>query len=377
MNIAFVTPRYPDGTAGGGERSVQLLATHLADADRVTNVTVFSFDGQGNSTNGNVDIRRLGSVSSTVTEYQNVRAGIKLRNRLALFDVVHGYNMELHPVIGYLSSKLRIPAVATLNSYHFFPAEVSNRTPRGMERVYEIIGYPITGRVLRRYIKKINVLIALSDATERIYRENGFQKARIERVPNMADPRFSVPNSVPVEEERYSLLYVGTLTQNKGVEYLVRAMELLPEDIDLRVVGSGPQEVELRSLASSLEVESQVEFMGRVPYEELGSYYAQADLFVHPGIWPEPFNRTTLEAMQAALPIVCTDIGGPKEAIEEDRLICEPRDPTALAEAIKYARNTNEPLGKRNRQYVKQNHTPEVVIPILIELYEDLISSHG
>jgi len=44
---------------------------------------------------------------------------------------------------------------------------------------------------------------------------------------------------------------------------------------------------------------------------DLSDYYAAADLFVHPGLWPEPFGRTIIEAMQHELPVIYSDVGGP------------------------------------------------------------------
>jgi len=372
LRVAVVTPRYPPVASGGGEQSAQLLATNLAASDRIAEVIVFSFDGKERTTVDGIEVRRLRTAPSTVTEYQNLLAARALGDRLAEFDVVHGYNMELHPTIGYRCGNADVASVATLNSYHFFRPSVTNTTASGLERAYELLGYPTTGRILRHYVKRIDAFVALSHAIEEIYRANGFADERFEFVPNMIDPSFSVPEREG-ESKGYELLYVGTLTENKGVEYLVRAVRSLPEDCRVRIVGSGPREDALRSLAADCGVADRIAFEGWVPYEEIGGVYADADLFVHPGIWPEPFNRTVLEAMQAGLPVVCTDVGGPPEAIGDDRLLCVPGDPGALAAAVERAREMDRDVGARNREYVAQNHAPEVSIPKIVDLYEDLL----
>lgn len=374
MSVAMVTPRYPPVSMGGGQKSAELLASNLVESDHVKQVVVFSFDGTGKEQRKGVTVCRLGEVSSTVTEFQNLSALPKLRGHLSGFDVVHAYNMELHPLVGYLSARSGVPSVATLNSYHFFRSSLTNTTPDTPERLYELVGYPTTGRILRHFMKQIDVFVALSKAIQSIYEENGFGNCRFEHIPNMIDPAFEVPAQEDVENdvEGYELLYVGSLTENKGVVHLVRALQRFPSEYRLRLVGEGPREETLRSVAAELDVADRVEFSGWVPYEQIGEAYVRADLFVHPGIWPEPLNRTVFEAMQAGLPVVCTDIGGPPEVIQHDEFLCEPANPDALAAAISRARATGSDVGAQNRGYILENHTPDVIINKMVDLYQRL-----
>lgn len=375
MDIAIVTPRFPPTFAGGGEKSVELLATHLAESERVNDVTVFSFDGTEETTVNGVQVRRLGSVSSFITEHQNLVALPRLRSRLAEYDIVHAYNMELHPAVGYLAKNDHVNSVATLNSYHFFPKSLSNTEPGRLERVYELVGHPTTGRILVHYAKQNDRFIALSHTVKNIYEEQGFDGSKIDVVPNMIDPTFEVPPR-EVSTDRCRLLYVGSLTPNKGVEYLVRTMALLPPDeYQLRIVGSGEQEQELRALASKCEVMDRITFCGSVPYEQVSHEYANADIFVHPGVWPEPFGRTILEALQAGLKVVCTDIGAPPEIVPDDDLICEPENPKMLAQTI---RRANECTNHNTDycRYLCENYSPKQVISKVTRAYERVQNKH-
>lgn len=373
MKVALVTPRYPPVSPGGGQRSAELLATNLATSDEISGVTVFSFDGQGRSHRDGVDVRRLGAVSSTVTELQNVVVLPKLRGRLEDFDVVHGYNMELHPVIGFLSDRNSVPSVATLNSYHFFRSSVINTTADGLERLYEYVGYPTTGRLLRHYMKRIDVFVALSEAVRRIYERNGFADCRFRQIPNMVDPDFEVPSGPGDRSDGTTLLYVGTLTENKGISYLLDALAELPPDYSLRIVGDGPLAGDLEAHARTLGIADRVTFSGRIPYEDVGEAYASADVFVHPGIWPEPLNRTVFEAMQARLPVVCTDIGGPPEVIPDEEYLCEPAAPTEMARAIERASDAGPGVGERNHNLVLDEFSAEAVTSQIIDVYAELV----
>lgn len=366
--LGLLTPRYPPTRAGGGEQSVQLLAEHLAQSDRIGEITVFSFDGSETSSVGGVTVRRLEDVSARVTELQNVAALRRIRRWIETVDLIHAYNMELNPLVGYLSSRHSIRSVATLNSYHFLKAHEVNRVPDRVERLYELIGYPTTGRILRYYQGKTDQFVAISDAIKRIYSNHGLPEDRITTVPNMYDPAFDPP---PLTEtsDPYSLIYVGELTKKKGVHVLLQALAQLPAAYQLRIVGTGPHELEFRALARELDLTERVEFTGRIPYEQIGEVYADASLFVHPGIIPEAFGRTIIEAMQSGLPVACTDVGGPPDIVLDKQLVCESNNPDSLAAAIQRADSIDRDPSAY-RQYVKENFAPEIVTEQMIDIYE-------
>lgn len=368
MRVGIVTPRYPPNVQGGGEVSARMLAEHLRETDRIDDVVVLSFDGVGTETRNGVEVRRLADVSPTLTEWQNAVAYRHLRGVVDEFDVVHAYNMELHPAVGALANRTTAATVATLNSYHFLPKSVSNTTPGPAERVYETVAHPTTGRLFRRLMNRIDAFVAISRSVRDIYAEYGLASDRITVIPNMIDPSFSVLDDH--SENGRTVLYVGELSRRKGVGDLVAAMDHLPSTYNLRVVGDGPTLAELQQTAVELGLEDRVTFTGQISYEDIPREYARADVFVHPGVWPEPFGRTVLEAMQAGLPVVCTDVGGPADVVRESELRCEPGNPDALASAITTAFEDREAIGESNREYVRKRFAPSAVVSEIVDVYE-------
>lgn len=375
MRIGIITPRYPPVVEGGGEISVKLLADRLSSQGDT--VIVYSFDGGTQQQVDGVTVRRLRNASSGILEIANCYAAYGLRQyytELKSLDVIHAYNVSLTPVTGYLSQKLAIPSVATLNSYDLLPKSTFGVTADLPRRLYELLAMPTTGRLLRRKVLNVSRFVTLSEASKHIYSENGFGRKPIDVVPNMIDTSFSIPD-LKKDSSRYSLLYVGSLIKEKGVEFLIRAMDHLPPDISLSIVGSGDRRQYLETVAAKLNISDRITFIGHVPYAEVRRQYATADCFVHPGVWPEPFGRTILEAMQAGLPVVTTDIGGPAEVVPQTELRCTPRDPEALATAIRTARNQPD-IGAKNKSFVTQRFSPDVVLERLYEVYERAIDSH-
>ena len=371
--LAIVTPRYPPTHAGGGEISARLLAERLDARDGVDEVVVYSFDGESTETVGGISVHRLADVPQYPYTLPNEIAYRKLEAVRPDCDLFHAYNMHLHPAVGRLSDALDIPAVATLNAYPLIDWGDINVTPSLKRTLYERTLLRIERPRLKRLMKSIDVFLPLSSSVERVYRSHGFESAEYEVIPNMLDPSFDVPEGSGDEPDRTQLLYVGYLRNSKGVRYLVDAMELLPAEMDLTIVGGGPERETLENRAERTTAADRIEFTGSVPYEEVTRAYADADVFVHPGVWPEPFGRTILEAMQAGLPVVATNVGGPSETVPQPELLAEPGEPASLSESIEYAATNRERIGRDNERYVEERYHPDSIVPQVLDVYERVL----
>jgi glycosyltransferase involved in cell wall biosynthesis len=95
----------------------------------------------------------------------------------------------------------------------------------------------------------------------------------------------------------------------------------------LTVVGSGPEADTLRTLAASLGVAAQVDFLGALPRAEVLSLYRQHDVFLFPSLH-DSGGIVVLEAMYLELPVVCIDAGGPAVSVGDAgiRVPCTSRE---------------------------------------------------
>jgi glycosyltransferase involved in cell wall biosynthesis len=106
-----------------------------------------------------------------------------------------------------------------------------------------------------------------------------------------------------------SALYAGLIIPRKGLELAVRTMNLLP-DWQLSICGTGWDEPRLRRLARRLGVDDRIRFLGWLPREEARALMQEADVFLFPSLHDDaPF--AVVEALEAGLPVVCLDVGGP------------------------------------------------------------------
>ncbi|WP_226007603.1 glycosyltransferase family 4 protein [Natrinema salinisoli] len=375
MKLALVTPRYPPTHAGGGEISARLLAEQLHTRDVIDQVVVYSFDGKSTETVGDVPVVRLADVPQYPYTLPNEIAYRKLAAVGLDCDVIHAYNMHLHPAVGRLSDALEIPSIATLNAYPLIDWSDVNVSPSIKRKLYEQTLLRVERPRLLEHMTNIDMFLPLSGAVEQVYRTHGLGTADYEVIPNMLDPSFEVPEVETEETDQVELLYVGYLRDSKGVQYLVDAMDHVPEGIELTIVGDGPEWDALTDRAAGTAASDRIEFTGSVPYEEVTRAYADADVFVHPGVWPEPFGRTILEAMQAGLPVVATDIGGPSETIPQPELLVEPSDLSSLSEGIEYAAANQDRIGRENQRLVEDRYHPDVVVPQFHEIYERILDN--
>ena len=137
------------------------------------------------------------------------------------------------------------------------------------------------------------------------------------------------------------LLFVGRLSDKKGVDVLLRALALVP-DARLRIAGDGPDARSLTALAATLGVADRVEFLGRLERDEVLAQYRAAYAVVVPSRLGKGGDRdgtpvVLMEAMALGIPVVATDSGGIREQVRDgaNGRLTVSDDPGALAQAIR------------------------------------------
>lgn len=111
--------------------------------------------------------------------------------------------------------------------------------------------------------------------------------------------------------EKPTLMYIGRLVPEKGVDLLIRAMDRISYDAELIIIGDGPSRNELEKLAEHLQVNISFEgIQTNVP-----DWLEQADLFIHPATWEEGFGITLIEAMATGCPCIAFRKGAIPEII--------------------------------------------------------------
>lgn len=183
-------------------------------------------------------------------------------------------------------------------------------------------------RWLRIYERNVDIFLCPSMYMKRQLIAGGIPKQKVRVIPYGMDATQVVPR---FDHDGY-FLFVGRLSDEKGVETIIRAAEYLPE-YTFKIVGQGPQMSHLHALADHLE---NVELLGFRAGEELQALYEGAQAVLVPSRVHENFPLTVLEAMAAGKPVIASRVGGIPEMVEDrvSGLLVNPIDLEGWVEAI-------------------------------------------
>ncbi len=220
----------------------------------------------------------------------------------------------------------------------------------------------------RRLIGSSAVLVAISRWTaglcQTVLHELGFADAQVDvRIVHLGtDPDFFRPGIDPSHvRARYGLmegrwlLTVARLVAHKGIDTVLHVLAALHREypsLRYAVVGSGPMQRDLESLARHLGVSERVRFLTNVPDADLPALYNHAEIYLgvsRPAeLMMEGFGISLTEASACAVPVVGGSTGGIPDAVRENEtgLLVDPRSLDPVLSAVRLLLENRE-LGRR------------------------------
>ncbi len=213
----------------------------------------------------------------------------------------------------------------------------------------------------------------------------------------MEDP--DAVRALGIDPQRPTIVFVGRITRQKGLPYLLRAAERLPEDVQLVLCAGAPDTPEIMTEVTGLveklrEQRSGVVWIERMlPRDELCKVLSAATTFVCPSVY-EPLGIVNLEAMACEAAVVGTATGGIPEVVEDGvtgRLVPidqvddgtgTPRDPetfvadlaATLAEVCADPARARE-MGVAGRRRAQDHFSWDTIADRTVEVYESAIAS--
>jgi glycosyltransferase involved in cell wall biosynthesis len=247
-------------------------------------------------------------------------------------DVAHVHNTwyAQSPAVVWALHRAGVPTVMTLHNYRLVCAngqlfrdgapceDCVGASPwhgvqHGCYRDSVVLSVPAAGTIalhdrLRTWHRAVDRFLVLNEfARERLVR-GGLPPDRIEVKPNfVTDPG---SRTCPAASSG-TVLYVGRLSPEKGVDLLVEAWRQLGDGpLELLVVGDGPLQERLERRPAP-----RLRFAGRLPAEEVRRQMLAARALVLPSVWYEGQPMAVLEALAAGLPVLGSDLGGVPELL--------------------------------------------------------------
>lgn len=180
--------------------------------------------------------------------------------------------------------------------------------------------------------------------------------------------------------EGRKVLFVGSNWYRKGLDSLIHAIKLLPEELsDVSLIVAGAQghkaDKRIRQLPDQLEITDRIQFLGRVDRKELLSLLAEVDVFCLPSR-QEALGVAILEALAAGLPVLSTNVGGIPEILTllKSPALVEPDAPEQLSEKLSLLLSSEKSVYAKDSIGVAHEFSKAKMIAALIKLYNDLWS---
>jgi len=182
------------------------------------------------------------------------------------------------------------------------------------------------------------------------------------------------------------ILYVGRLVEFKGIDIAIRSVarlrELCEADIRFTIVGEGEMRGVAEQLVDELGLRDSVAFRGVVSRQETIDCFADADIFLFPGVTArdgrqENQGLVIQEAQAMEVPVVVCDVGGVAEGVlpDETGYVLPERDIEGIAAALcRLACHPEERrrMGRRGRRFVEARYDSRVLGARLEEIYRSL-----
>jgi glycosyltransferase involved in cell wall biosynthesis len=222
-------------------------------------------------------------------------------------------------------------------------------------------------RALRTWSRQVDLYIALTDFSRRLFADAGLPASRI-----VVKPNFVHPDPGRKEEQGEYCLFVGRLASQKGIATMIRAWKDV-RGIPLKIVGDPTNPSEAAKLATLGDTRG-VEFLGRVPRDQVFSLLRGARLLIFPSEWYEGFPLTIAEAFACGVPVVTSRLGAMAEIVESGRtgLHFEAGNAAELSSRVAWAwanPQELERMGREARSEYEQKYTSEVNYRLLIDIY--------
>jgi glycosyltransferase involved in cell wall biosynthesis len=167
------------------------------------------------------------------------------------------------------------------------------------------------------------VITIIEEARDRIL-SLGIEKEKICIVSNTADiENISIPARKRTDDD-FIIFYGGGINRHRGLQVVLEAMKLLKEkniSLKLQIVGSGSYKKELESMASVLDIESQVQFYGHKPFNEMIEILAESDAAIIPHLRTENNDASSpnklYQYMYLGKPVIASDCISLKRILTE------------------------------------------------------------
>ncbi len=415
LRILLVTDSFPPGSGGSGWSTFE-LARHLhtrGHAVSVIHVKPGEEQGIRHTTYEGIPVTQFQRRVPNMPVVRNVLKNETLWSALSQHlvaslaaspvDIIHAQHVMTTVAAIRAGRRAGVPVVATVRDYWpvcywsdlivrpSAPALCPACTVQGMRACippragslgragWSLIPYMRRNLTTkRRTLAQADAVVAVSTAIARDLRERAPELAgtRLETIPNPVNMSGLDPVTAPASEPH--ILYAGKLAVNKGVQFLLPALDAAKISWPLVVIGDGPMRAALEEDAKRRG--RQVQWLGWRDRTEVLAAMRSATILAFPSYGPESLSRVLIEASALGVPIAAMDTGGTRDIIKHDETGLLSATPEAFARDL--ARLASDPalrtrLGRGAASHARAHFEASRVGAKIEALYESLIAARS
>jgi glycosyltransferase involved in cell wall biosynthesis len=320
-----------------------------------------------------------------------------LRDKNPQLMHVHNTFPLLSPAVYYAARSRGTAVVQTLHNYRLLcpgatlfrngePCEKCHGKPlpwpgiihgcyRGRRAASAVVATMLaTHRLLRTWIRTIDVFVALSKFSRNKFIAAGIPAERVVVKPNFVHP----DPGMGLGRGKYAL-FAGRLAPEKGLDVLLAAWSRVGRAMPIKIVGDGPMEAQVREAALRT---GSVEVLGRKSHDEVMALMRDAGVLLLPSRCYEASPVVLAEAYAVGLPVIASDIGALSELVSHGRtgLLFRPGDAEDLAAKVEWL--VAHPAEMRQMRHEARaeflaKYTAERNYSALMEIYRRAIEGRG
>jgi len=326
-------------------------------------------------------LRAFGSVDGARVELTKIRTdnvGAKVRKTISggNFDLVHTHDA----IMAGWAAKLSIPVVLTVHG------------PLSREAVMSRKGTPAYLNYLKEAEQQAyqcaSMIIAVDTGQkEIIISDYNVPHEKVRVIYNAVDTDIFKPRLSQAERKKQYFLVPRRLVPKNGVHVAIEALRLIENmEVELWLAGDGYERPALENLAAGLNLTSKVRFLGSVARNDMINLINESAGIIVPSVPSEGVVEATsiaaLEGMSMGKPVFATNVGGLAEIIQNGLtgFLFESGDANALGGLLRHAlkdRDYSKEIGIKARDCVIANHSLEVWVKQVLEVYRDAIQAKG
>ncbi len=379
--------------SAGGEDTVVAAETELLRS-KGHDVDILIFD------NASMSKGIIGKISAGVKAVYNSASSRKLDERVRLFqpDIIHVHNFffSASPSLFYTASRRRVPVVVTLHNYrlicanclllrdnkicelcinHSFPwygvkhkcyhnSAVQSAMVGSIAAIHKWIG---------TWKTKVNMFLTPADFMREKFIESSLN-APVENI-RVKNNFIKDPGMSPRNDRENFYLFVGRLSEEKGVDTLLKAFSQLP-DKKLVLVGDGPIK---ETLHEAYHKATNIVFAGKKPHHEVIALMKKCRAIVFPSICYEGMPITIIESFATGTPVISSRLGAMQEMVTDgyNGALFEAGNDADLLRAINSFETeidceSSTVYANARASYLEKYH-PEKCYTAIMEIYNQLI----